>query len=91
MNDVQIVREKVAFEVEARGLKFTATYLTEPKGDAVIEITRDGVIVRSLLWPAYKIWNIAAHADDIAADLEYGLTAAGATGFGGNVYQPEQS
>lgn len=87
----EIVRDKVAFECEARGLKFTATYLTEPKGDALIEITRNGEMVKSLLWPAYKIWNIAAHADDIAADIEDGLATAGATGFGGNVYSPEAS
>lgn len=89
MSETNIVREKVAFEVEARGFKFTATYLAEPKGDALIEISRNGEMVKSLLWPAYKIWNIAAHAEDIAADIEDGLTTAGATGFGGNVYQPE--
>jgi hypothetical protein len=89
IDETSIVREKVAFEVEARGLKFTATYLSVPNGDALIEITRDGQMVRSLLWPAYKIWNIAAHAEHIAADMEDGLLTAGATGFGGNVYQSE--
>jgi hypothetical protein len=84
-----MTRDKVAFEVETRGFKFTATYLIEP-GEALIEITRDGQIVKSLTWPAYKIWNVAAHADDIALDLEAGLTAAGVVGFGANVYSPEQ-
>lgn len=84
-----VIRDTVAFEVEARGLRFTATYLIEPKGDALIEITRNGEMVKSLLWPAYKIWNIAAHAEDIAADIEDGLTTAGVVGFGANVYQPE--
>lgn len=91
MSDQQlnnVVRDKVAFETEARGLKFVATYLIHPKGEALIELSRDGQMVKSLLWPAYKIWNIAAHADDIAADIEDGLTGAGVVGFGANVYQP---
>jgi len=83
-----VIRDTVAFETEARGLKFVATYLTAPKDKALIEISRDGQMVKSLLWPAYKVWNIAAHADDVAADIEDGLTTAGAVGFGANVYQP---
>lgn len=45
-------------------------------------------LVRSTLWPGYKIWNVAAHASDIAADLDHGLGVAGSTGLGGNVYTP---
>ena len=80
------IRDKIAFELDARGFHFVATYLVEPNENALIEITKDGQMVKSLLWPAYKIWNIAAHADDIAQDLEAGLREAGSTGFGGNVY-----
>jgi urease gamma subunit len=83
-----VIRDTVAFKTEARGLKFVATYLTHPKSEALIEISRDGQMVKSLLWPAYKVWNIAAHADDIAADIEDGLTTAGVVGFGANAYQP---
>ncbi len=87
---MDIVKDKTAFDHEHRGYRFVATYLTEPKGDALIEILKDGVMVREMLWPAYKIWNIAAHADDIADGLDRessdGLFVAGATGFGGNVY-----
>jgi hypothetical protein len=80
-------REKIAFECDARGFHFTATDLAQPNGgNALIEITKDGQTVKSILWPAYKIWNIEAHADDIAADIENGLRVAGSTGFGGNVY-----
>lgn len=85
-----IVKDKVAFECDAGGYHFKGTYLHEPKGDALIEISRDGQTVKSLLWPAYKIWNIPAHAEDIAAGIDAGLTLAGSTGFGGNVYQPER-
>jgi hypothetical protein len=86
----EIVRDKVAFDAEHRGFRFVATYLHEPKGDALIEISRDGEMLKSILWPAYKIWNIAAHADDIAADMEAGLSMAGEVGFGANVYTPEK-
>lgn len=90
MDQNSIVRDKVAFDIAEHGYRFVATYLVEPKGDALIEIFResDGQLVRSSLWPGYKIWNIAAHAHDIAADLDEGLTMAGSTGLGGNVYTP---
>ncbi len=83
--------EKVAFEGEKRGYYFKATYLEEPKGEALIEISKAGKIVREFLFPAYKIYNISAHADDIIDGLEQendnGLLVAGSTGLGGNVYQ----
>uniref|UniRef100_A0A6M3J6V1 Uncharacterized protein n=1 Tax=viral metagenome TaxID=1070528 RepID=A0A6M3J6V1_9ZZZZ len=85
---LDIVRDKVAFDQEHRGYRFVATYLSQPKGDALVEIFKDGTCIKDTLWPAYKIWNIAAHADDIVNDLEAGLQEAGATGFGGNVYVP---
>ena len=84
MND--IVKDKIAFELDAKGFHFVVTYLHEPKADALVEISKDGNIIKSALWPAYKIWNIAAHANDIADDIECGLSTAGSTGFGGNVY-----
>ena len=90
-NPPTIVRDKIAFDNTVDGYRFVATYLVEPKGDALIEIYRGETLVRSTLWPAYKVWNIAAHALDIAADLEQGLMIAGATGFGGNVYTPPES
>ena len=82
--------EMVAFEGEKRGYYFKATYLEEPKGEALIEISKDGKIVREFLFPAYKIYNISAHADDIIDGLEKesneGLLIAGSTGLGGNVF-----
>lgn len=86
-----IKRGKIAFDHEHRGYRFLATYLDTPKGEALLEIARGADLVRSFLWPAYKIWNIPAHADDIVTGLEEdsdsGLRLAGATGFEGNVYQ----
>ncbi len=87
---LDIIRGKVIFDYEIRGYRFVATGLIAPKGDALIEISKTGVAVREFFWPSYKVWNIAAHADDIVDGLEQhcddGLYVAGATGFGGNVY-----
>ena len=59
--------EKVAFETPPdRGYVAKASYLKPPNdGDALIEISKDGVPLRQFLFPAYKIWNIAAHFRDI--------------------------
>ncbi len=90
----EIVKEDVAFEHEWKGYHFKATYLTEPKGDALIEITKDDELIKEFLFPAYKIWNIAAHADDIVMGLEQqndsGLYVAGSDLLGGNAYQPNR-
>jgi hypothetical protein len=61
LDRTKLVIEKVAFEGEKRGYKFKATYLTEPKGEALIEISKDDKIVKEFLFPSYKIWNISAH------------------------------
>lgn len=68
MSDDAPVVEKVAFESQApdRGYTVKASYLMPPHaGDALIEIFKDGQPLRSFLFPAYKIWNIAAHFSDI--------------------------
>lgn len=81
--------DKVAFDTAAtpdRGFHVRASYLTEKhKGDALIEIFRDGKPLRSFLFPAYKIYNIAAHFSEIVdGELENsgaGYGAAASTGF----------
>jgi len=59
--------EKVAFETPPdRGYVGKASYLVKPNdGDALIEIFKDGALLRRFLFPAYKVWNIAAHFRDI--------------------------
>jgi hypothetical protein len=45
-----------------RGFAVRASYLKEPNdGDALIEIFRGGSVWRSYRYPAYRIYNIAAH------------------------------
>lgn len=56
-------------------------------GDALVTISKDGATVREFLWPAYKVWNVAAHADEIIqSEIEKdgdGLATAGSDGLGG--------
>jgi len=90
-----IIKDKVAFEKTEGGYTFKATYLKEPKGDALVEIHKGDELKKEFLFPAYKIWNIAAHAYDIAAGLdrgsEAGLYVAGSDGLGGNVYRGKEA
>lgn len=83
--------DKVAYSFELEGFVFTATYLTNPKGESLISIVKDNEVVREFLFPSYKIWNISAHAEDIVAGLkndgDSGLLIAGSDGLGGNSYQ----
>jgi len=45
-----------------RGFAVRASYLKKPNdGDALIEIFRQGSVWRSYRYPAYRIYNIAAH------------------------------
>lgn len=74
-----------------RGFIFRAWNLPESKGDAFVEIERDGKVIRTFRFPAYKIWNIPAHSMDIIeSELEKntdGYLMAGSDGLGGNVFQ----
>ena len=85
-----VVIEKVAFEThEIKGHKITAWYLEQPKGDALIKITKGDDVVQEFLYPAYKIWNLSAHAAEIIDGLlnkdDEGLRHAGSDGLGGGV------
>ena len=71
--------ESIAFESEKpdRGYTVKASYLKKPNnGDALIQVSKDGSVIREFLFPAYKIWNIAAHFSDIV-DGEIEKSASG--------------
>jgi len=61
--------EAVAFagpKTPDRGYSIRASYLKAPRdSDALIEVMKDGAIVRQFLFPAYKIYNLQAHFSDI--------------------------
>jgi len=83
---VEIEKEVFSSKDADRGFTVKAFYLGAPKGDALVEICRDGQPYRRFLYPAYKIWNIEAHFSDIVTgeiDGNYsGYDLAGWDGFG---------
>lgn len=87
--------EKPVFDITDRGFNAKAWYLVnteESKGDALIEIKYDDVVVRQFIFPAYKIWNIVAHFSDIVDgelskdDKARGYAIAASTGFGCGIH-----
>jgi hypothetical protein len=84
--------EKMAFE-SARpleGFTLRVYWLIQPKGDALAEIRKDGKPYKRFLYPAYKIYNLQAHWEDIVqSEINgdcVGYDMAGWTGF--NVINP---
>ena len=85
-------KENLIYETKPdRGFLFRAIDLPESKGDALVEVERDGKVIRSFKFPAYKVWNIAAHANDIIeselSNNVRGYLEAGSYGLGGNVFR----
>lgn len=91
MNERTITIDKVAFDTSEqpdRGYSARASYLKEPNDrDALIEIFKDGLLIRRFLFPAYKIYNIPAHFKDIVdGEIEHsdsGYIAAAWDGISG--------
>jgi hypothetical protein len=77
------------YDILHKGYRFKSS--ERDKGGSLIEISKDGVVLKSFLFPSYKIWNIPAHADDIIVDLESGLRIAGSDGLGGNLYTSSEA
>ena len=95
MHDSELKVKSVAYESEKpdRGYTVKASYLLPPHaGDALIEIFKDGEPLRRFLFPAYKIWNIAAHFSDIVdGEIENnasGYEMAAWTGFPNTIVDP---
>ena len=88
------MKKNLAFETpNDRGFVLKAWYIEEPGGDALIELFYEQKEVRTMTYPAYKIYNLAAHFRDIV-DSEInndtrGYEIAGATGFGGTIMPAE--
>ena len=57
----------VAFEKLQSG--FVIKAITDATQDATIEISMDGELVRSFKYPAYRIWNVEAHSQEVIEEL----------------------
>jgi hypothetical protein len=80
--------ESIIFESKdpLHGFTVKASYLKKPNnGDALVEMFKEGEKIREFIFPAYKIWNIAAHWKDIVdselASNTHGYELAASTGF----------
>jgi hypothetical protein len=87
---LQTTQEKPVFDLtdQTSGIRLRAWYLATPSGDAVVQVHRGETQVREFLFPAYKVWNLAAHFDDIVAsevaqDVD-GYAVAASDGLGGS-------
>lgn len=84
------VIDKITFESpDIKGYRISAWYLLHPKSDCLVRVTKGEEIVREFLYPAYKVWNLAAHAEEIIdSEIEknqQGYLCAGSDGLGGMV------
>ena len=57
--------KELVFDLTDRGFNVKAWFLNDDSGDALVKITKNGKLHRRFKWPAYKIFNIAAHFEDI--------------------------
>jgi hypothetical protein len=87
---MDVVIERGAFRSpEIKGHIIEAWYLKEPSGDCLVKITKGDVVVREFLYPAYKVYNLSAHAEEIIqSEIDKdadGYRCAGSDGLGGGV------
>jgi hypothetical protein len=87
MKATEIIKEKLAFkrDTDYKGYNVSAWYLKEPNGgNALIEIFKNGEIIREFAFPAYKVWNIAAHFEDIVeGELQQNISGYEAAAWNG--------
>ena len=82
--DIVIQKEIFASKQPDRGFTAKAFSLQGENGDALVEIYRDGEPYRRFLYPAYKVWNIAAHFGDIVTgEIEGNLSGYDLAGWSG--------
>jgi hypothetical protein len=61
-----VTNEKLAFEITHKNFTAKAYWGDEP--DARIEVFRDGQPYRTFVYPAYRIFNVAAHFSDMVEE-----------------------
>ena len=80
-------KSKPVFDITDRGFNVKAWWPTDNSGDALIKIWQDDKLLREFTFPAYKVFNIAAHFKDIVdGELEKnadGYMMAASDGLGG--------
>lgn len=86
---MKLLNEKLAFTRKNDYKGFNIKAFWGNGADARIELIRDGNLYKEFLYPAYKIFNISAHFEDIVDGIlngnDSGFRVAGSTGLGGSV------
>ncbi len=83
---------KIAFDIENRGYRIRAYW--DEASDAKVTIHKGDELFKEFEYPAYKIFNLAAHFPDIvdgiiSDEIEKGFAIAGSDGLGGCVMPQE--
>lgn len=73
--------KKLAFDETKGDWRVTGSY-DEPDN---IVFYYKGEVHKKISYPGYRIWNIAAHLDEILEDFELGMDIASSDGLGGSV------
>jgi hypothetical protein len=73
MTDTTTPDPDVIFDITEGGWRVIARDVDGP--DAHLDFEHNGKPYRSFDYPAYRVWNIAAHFGDIIADFEEELAA----------------
>ena len=78
-------KEKPVYDITDRGYRIKAWWPQDDSGDADVKIWRDEKLLREFKFPAYKVFNLAAHFKDIVdGELEnsnMGYRIAASDGF----------
>ncbi len=92
MKEREKEKDKPEFDITDKGYNVKAWYVKDTeteKGDALIEVRKEEEIIRQFIFPAYKIWNIAAHFKDIVDSEEEknieGYKTAASNGLEGSI------
>ena len=89
----KLTNEKVAYEQTDSTNRFKIIAYWADETNARIELYRDGNLYKEFYYPAYKIFNLSAHFEDIVSgelnNDDSGYRVAGSTGLGGCVMPSE--
>lgn len=72
------VELRLVYDITEGPWRVMCSYTGEGQ-DAFVTFWHNGEHYQSFDYPAYKVWNIAAHLHDIVADFEHGMAVASST------------
>lgn len=64
-------KKKIAFKEKHKNFSVIAYYLEDENPNALIVVKKDNKIYKKFEYPAYRIWNIAAHFSEMVENELY--------------------